>query len=339
MYQAGQFNVRTKWKEFLPLVSELPIYAAVLAQPGYVAAGTSCSPLWSASLQWRTTHALGSRSAPHELFYDFIDDLEDRYSPDRKVLKSLCKSAFADQEAAIASLSEQEFTAKLREQGEEQLAAIDAAHVSVFYQEVRSREWRARDREREPASGANMHVTRCRCRNEQHESKRARSASSSSTCASTRTYCAAAAFARSSSPPPHGLRYHQPARCVMNRWMPGWMDADSAVTGARRTIDALGVQEAARRSPKAAAVRGVRGRTHATTCQRVGERGRGGYSTRVVVIEKTPPLEPQEQRQRQQTASIALSVELAATTQALQITIARRRQRQRRRSSPQAIQA
>jgi len=51
MYQAGQFNVRTKWKEFLPLVSELPIYAAVLAQPGYVAAGTSCSPLWSASLQ------------------------------------------------------------------------------------------------------------------------------------------------------------------------------------------------------------------------------------------------------------------------------------------------
>jgi hypothetical protein len=34
-HQAHKFNLRTKWKEFLPQIVSAPSYQAVLAQPGY----------------------------------------------------------------------------------------------------------------------------------------------------------------------------------------------------------------------------------------------------------------------------------------------------------------
>jgi hypothetical protein len=80
-----------------------------------------------------------SSSAPHELFYDCIEELEDNYAPDKKILKERFKVAFAPpDDLTVASLSADDFIAKLKENGGDAkvLDAMDPEHLAVFYQEV-----------------------------------------------------------------------------------------------------------------------------------------------------------------------------------------------------------
>jgi pre-mRNA-processing factor 40 len=62
--QSGAINVRSKWKELLPLIERNDRYAAIVDADG---------------------------SRPAELFYDFIEELEDKLDVDKKRAKDIMR--------------------------------------------------------------------------------------------------------------------------------------------------------------------------------------------------------------------------------------------------------
>ncbi|KAL6062821.1 Pre-mRNA-processing protein 40A [Balamuthia mandrillaris] len=60
----GEFNLKTRWKDFRSTIKDMDVYTNMIGQSG---------------------------STPHELYFDFIESLQEQYEQDKKVLKELLK--------------------------------------------------------------------------------------------------------------------------------------------------------------------------------------------------------------------------------------------------------
>jgi pre-mRNA-processing factor 40 len=106
---AKRINVKTKWKEFRPLIKNDPRYVAMLDE----------------NIEGST---------PAELFYDLIEDLEDRYQRDRKKLKDFMKEINLSVDSMMTYLVFEDRVKKV-----DGIDMIDPVNLKLLYHELRDR--------------------------------------------------------------------------------------------------------------------------------------------------------------------------------------------------------
>jgi len=118
-YTHGVFNVRTKWKEFRNHIKDTDLYNSMLGQSGYL------------------------QSTPHELYGDFIEDLQERYIRDEALLQNIVK----EYGVVVTSQSAEEgFTALVATHSE--AASLDPANVKLFFGDLKEAATKAEEREK-----------------------------------------------------------------------------------------------------------------------------------------------------------------------------------------------
>jgi len=105
---AGEINVKTKWNDFGKIIKNEERYIALLDASGN-----------------------DSSSTPAELFYDFIDDLEERYQKDKKRVKEMMKDKGI---TPTPSMSYQQFCETLS--SHDKFSVVDSSNLKILFEET-----------------------------------------------------------------------------------------------------------------------------------------------------------------------------------------------------------
>jgi len=82
-------------------------------------------------IPYNVTDSNDSSSTPAELFYDFIDDLEERYQKDKKRVKEMMKDKGI---IPTPSMSYQQFCEALS--AHDKFSVVDSSNLKILYEET-----------------------------------------------------------------------------------------------------------------------------------------------------------------------------------------------------------